>query len=118
MKTFKFGWFGDGNLGESLIQKILSGKKTASSCPAFDPEDAALRVGDLLQLTDKHGKARATLAVTEIELRCFSDFDEALAGREATTLAELKSSLQFANGRELRPDEEMRIIHFKVVGDA
>ena len=113
VKIYKFGWFGDGNLGERLISNILSGKKTASSCPAFDPEDAELKEGDFLQLTDKHGKARGTLVVTGTEIRCYGDFDSALAEREGTTLEELKASLQFANGREIRPDEEMRIIYFK-----
>lgn len=114
-KKFAFGWFGDGNLGERLIQAILAGKKTATSCPAYDPEDADLKVGDLLELTDKHGKARATLIVTATEVRCFGDFDEALAAKEGTNLKDLQSSMQFANGREIRADEEMRIIHFELV---
>ena len=114
-KPFKFGWFGDGGLGERLIQAILAGRKTATSCPSYDPEDADLKVGDTLRLTDKHGQPRGTLVVTEIELRSFGKFDEPLAAREGTSLAELVDSTKFANGREMRPDEEMRIIYFQVV---
>ena len=117
-KTFKFGWFGDGGLGEQLIQAILSGRKTATSCPAYDPEDADLRVGDRLELTDKHGRARAQLVVTGIELRAWGGFDEALAAREGTTLSELREKMRFANGREIRPEEEMRVVFFKLVGEA
>ncbi len=113
-KRFKFGWFGDGGLGERLIEKILDGRKSATCCPAYDPEDADIAVGDLLELTDKHGKVRATLVVTEVELRPFGAFDEALAAAEGTTLAELLENARFANGRTLRPDEEMRVIHFAV----
>ena len=110
---FKFGWFGDGGLGERLIAAIIAGQKTATSCPAYDPEDAQLRVGDKLELTDKHGRTRALLVVTAIELRPYGSFDEALAAREGTTLAELREATRFANGREIRPDEEMRVVYFK-----
>lgn len=113
-KRFKFGWFGDGGLGEKLIQKIVSGQKTATSCPAYDPEDADLRAGDYLELTDKHGRARALLVVTQVELRTFGSFDEALAQAEGTALAELLEHTRFANGRELRPDEEMRVVYFQL----
>lgn len=115
LKPFRFGWFGDGGLGEKLIQAILDGRKTATTCPAYDPEDAELKVGDVLQLTDKHGKARGTLVVTNVELRPLKDFDERLAERVGCRLEELLDNAKFANGRELRPDEEMRIIHFELV---
>ncbi|MBI3551443.1 MAG: ASCH domain-containing protein [Elusimicrobia bacterium] len=114
-KKFKFGWYGDGGLGEKLIEAIASGRKTATSCPAYDPEDAGLKVGDKLDLTDKHGKVRANLVVTNIELRPFGSFDDKLAAREGTTLEELKRSTSFANGREIRPEEEMRVIYFELV---
>lgn len=111
-KRFKFGWFGDGGLGEQLIQKIISGQKTATCCPTYDPDDADLQAGDELELTDKHGRARAVLFVKQIELRTFGSFDEALARAEGTTLAQLIEHTRFANGRELRPEEEMRVTYF------
>lgn len=115
VKKFKFGWYGDGGLGEKLISAILSNKKTATSCPGYDPEDAGLNVGDQLELTDKHGKTRAHLVVNRIELRPFGSFDEDLAKREGTTLEELRKSIAFANGREMRPEEEMRVIYFELI---
>jgi uncharacterized protein YhfF len=115
VKRFRFGWYGDGGLGERMIQTILAGRKSATSCPAYDPEDADLKAGDDLQLVDKHGTVRATLLVTLVEVRPFGSFDDALAAEEGVTLAELKDKMNFANGRQIRPDEEMRVVHFRLV---
>jgi len=115
VKRFRFGWYGDGGLGEKMIQSIMAGRKTATACPAYDPEDADLKVGDELQLVDKHGNVRAQLVVTIVELRSFGSFNEDLAQREGVTLAELKEKMNFANGRQIREDEEMRVVHFRVV---
>ena len=52
VKTYQFGWFGDNDLGERLIQAVLQGKKSATACPAYDPEDADLKKGDVLQIVD------------------------------------------------------------------
>lgn len=114
-KSFKFGWFGDGGLGERLIQKILSGRKSATCCPAYDPEDAELKAGDRLELTDKHGRARARLVVTKVELRSYESFDEALAAAEGASLSELREHARFANGREIRNDEEWRVVYFRIL---
>lgn len=114
MKRFRFGWYGDGGLGELMIQSILSGRKTATACPAYDPEDAELKAGDVLALVDKHGRERGQLVVVVVEVRPFGKFDEALARCEGVTLAELKDKLNFANGRQIRDDEEMRVVHFRV----
>ncbi len=116
VRKFRFGWFGDGGLGDRLIQAVLDGRKTATSCPIYDPEDAELKAGDLLELTDKTGAARGRLVVTRIEIRAFGDFDEELASKEGTTLAELRAHLVFANGRDIRAEEEMRIVYFKRAG--
>lgn len=114
VKRFRFGWYGDGGLGERMIQSILSGRKTATACPAYDPEDAELKAGDELELVDKHGNVRGHLVVVLVELRPLSSFDEALAAREGVTLSELKEKLDFANGRQIRESEEMRVVHFRV----
>jgi uncharacterized protein YhfF len=115
VKRFRFGWYGDGGLGERLIETILAGRKTATSCPAYDPEDADLKAGDELQLVDKHGTVRGQLVVTLVELRSFGTFDEALAAKEGVTLPELKEKMNFANGRQIRAEEEMRVVHFQLV---
>ena len=116
MKRFRFGWYGDGGLGEKMIQAILSGRKTATACPAYDPEDSELKAGDKLMLVDKQGNERGRLVVTQVELRDFRTFDEALARKEGVTLAELKEKMDFANGRKIRDEEEMRVVHFRVAG--
>jgi uncharacterized protein YhfF len=114
VKRFRFGWYGDGGLGERMIQTILAGRKTATSCPAYDPEDAELKAEDELQLLDKHGTVRGQLIVTLVEVRPFGSFDEALAEKEGISLAELKDKMNFANGRQIREDEEMRVVHFRL----
>lgn len=114
MKRFRFGWYGDGGLGERMIQTILAGRKTATSCPAYDPEDADLKADDELQLLDKHGTERGRLIVTLVEVRKFGSFDEALAEKEGVSLPELKEKMNFANGRLIRDDEEMRVVHFRL----
>jgi uncharacterized protein YhfF len=112
VKRFRFGWYGDGGLDERMIQTILAGRKTATSCPAYDPEDADLKTGDELQLTDKHGTVRGQLIVTLVEVRPYGGFDEELAAKEGVGLSELKEKMIFAHGRLIREDEEMRIVHF------
>ncbi|MDE2491493.1 MAG: ASCH domain-containing protein [Elusimicrobia bacterium] len=114
MKRFRFGWYGDGGLGERMIQAILAGRKTATSCPAYDPEDADLKAGDELELVDKHGSVRGRLVVDGVEVRPYGSFDDALAAAEGVTLAELKEKLGFANGRAIRDDEEMRVVRFRL----
>lgn len=115
MRRFRFGWYGDGGLGEQMIEAILSGRKTATACPAYDPEDADLKAGDTLTLIDKHGRVRGQLVVVVVETRAFGRFDDALARCEGVTLAELKDKMNFANGRKIRDDEEMRVVHFRLV---
>ena len=115
LKRFRFGWYGDGGLGERMIQAILAGRKSATACPAYDPEDADLKAGDELQLVDKHGHERARLVVIGVELRSFGSFDDQLAEREGVSLAELKEKMNFANGRQLKDVEEMRVVYFRVL---
>lgn len=117
-KPFKFGWFGDGGLGERLIQLILDGRKTATVCPEYDPVDAELRAGDALDLQDKHGKTRGTLIVVAVENRRLDQVDEMLAHAVGLPLTELQESLRFANGRELRADELLRVTFFRLVGSS
>lgn len=114
-KRFVFGWHGDRGLGERLIQEVLSGRKTATSCPAYDPEDADVAAGDWLDLTDKDGRSRALLQVTAVEIRDYGSFDEALASREGATLAELAEGIRFANSRVPAANEPMRVIYFKLL---
>ena len=115
MKRFRFGWYGDGGFGERMIQTILAGRKSATSCPAYDPEDADLRQGDELELVDKHGAVRGHLVVVRVEERPFGSFDDELARAEGVTLDELRQKMCFANGRQIKDDEEMRVVHFRLL---
>lgn len=115
MRRFKFGWYGDNNLGEALIRKVLAREKTASVCPSYDPQDADLQAGEKMLLVDKHNKVRGTLLVTRVENRALKNVDEALAAAIGTPLAELLESLSFANGRELKLDEELRVTYFELL---
>ena len=115
MRRFKFGWYGDNNLGERLISMVLEGTKTASVCPAYDPQDADIVAGEKMLLVDKHNRVRGTLLVTQIEHRLLRDVDEALATAIGTSLPDLIESLSFANGRELKVEEDLRVTHFKLL---
>lgn len=114
-RPFVFGWDGDGGFGEGLLQAILTGKKTATSAPAGDPEDADVAAGDLLELVDKAGNSRGLLEATRVEIREFGSFDEALAACEGTDLGSLREGTRFANGRSISDDEPMRVIYFKLL---
>ncbi|MBI4425480.1 MAG: ASCH domain-containing protein [Elusimicrobia bacterium] len=117
MRRFKFGWYGDNNLGEHLIQMILRGEKTASVCPAYDPQDADLVEGERMLLVDKHGNVRGQLLVTRIESRRLDDVDEALASQVGSTIEDLREALSFANGRAMKPEEELRVTHFQLLAE-
>jgi uncharacterized protein YhfF len=114
-KKFKFGWFGDQGHGERMIQKILAGKKTATSSLAYETEDADLKVGDKLELVDKKGRLYATIVIVDIQIRKFGTFDEMLAAHCGHTLEELRELMAFANSRMPSPDEDMRVTFFKLV---
>lgn len=115
LKKFKVGWFGDQGLGEKIIQLILSGKKTATTRPVYDPWDPDAHVGQRLDLIDKHGYPHGVIELTRIETRPWSQFDEAVAAAEAMTLDEMRERLKFANAHDIRPDEELRIVHFRLI---
>ena len=115
MHKYKFGWHGDGGLGERLIQSILIGKKTASVCPAYDPVDADVKEGQEVLLIDKNGGTRGVLRITRVEHRPFAELDETIADCDGLSLADLKDKLHYANSRNIRPEEEMRIVYFELI---
>lgn len=115
MKVFRYGWAGDGGLGEMMIQTILAGHKTATISPAYDSKGADRVVGDELPLVDKHGNVRGRVLVTAVEIRLYGRLDDAIAAQAGLSLSDLKDKLNFANGRKIRDDEEMRVVHFRLV---
>ena len=114
MGGFRFGWNGDSGLGEYLLEKILAGRKTATTCPSYDPEEGL--VGAVLPLVDKAGKPLGRIRITRVELRPYGSFDQelaqALGGKDVD---EVRKMLSFANSRELGPEEEMRVTYFELL---
>lgn len=115
VRAYRFGWWGDGGLGEVLLKNILSGSKTATTCPAYDPEETA--VGEVLRLVDKTGKTRGSIRITRVELRRWNEFDEDLAAKIGSDLNEVRRMAAFANSRPIGQEEEMRVTHFELLAD-
>jgi len=116
MRSYRFGWYGDDGVGEKLIQLILSGGKTATTCPSYDPIEA--EVGETLKLVDKTGKTRGIIRITGREHRRWSEFDETVAGKLGLPLEELRDAAAKANSRQMRADEEMRVTYFELLKPA
>jgi len=112
-RAFKFGWYGDNGLGEALIEKILTGEKTATLCPCYDPKEAD--EGELLDVVDKDGKARAKVRVVRIETRRFGELDEDLARKVGSNLEDIRRITSYANSRQLGDEEEMRATYFELI---
>ncbi len=115
LKQMKFGWFGDGGHGERVIAQIVQGKKTATLSLGYETEGSDVKVGDRLEVVDKHGKGHGVIWITRIDSVLFGDVTEELANACGHTLAELKDLAAFANAREIGPKEEMRATHFELV---
>lgn len=112
-RPLRFGWHGDSGLGDHLLEAILTGRKTATACPSYDPKDGD--EGEVLALVDKAGEVRGRIRITRIEHRSLGSFDAALAERLGAPLAELHRMLTFANSREIGPGEEMRVTYFELL---
>ena len=114
-QPFQIGWYGDGDLGEMLIQDILAGRKTATTSPSYDRGDTTIQAGDVLELLDKRNKRRGLLKVTRLEYRPLGEFDEPLARAVGCPLDELLERVRIGNARKVSPVEEMRILHFELM---
>ena len=112
-RPYRFGWYGDAGMGETLIQLILDGRQTASACPASEPED--IRAGETLVLIDKAGRERGRILVTRIETRRFDGFEAGLEGELGLPLERFREMFPPAEGRAPRPDEPMRVTHFELL---
>jgi|GEM_PF-1797794 len=117
IKRMTLGWYGDGGHGERVIAQILDLEKTATASLAYEMEDADILAGDRMILTDKRGKSYGTIYIVRIELRKMGAFTEELA-RDCgyASLAALREAARFANAREIKADEDMRITHFQLIG--
>jgi uncharacterized protein YhfF len=109
----RFGWYGDEGLGEALIQRILTGHKTATSSPAYDPQEAD--EGDTVKVVDKTGKTRCTIRITKVDTIPWGEIDESVAEALGLTLEEARQAAHFANSRELQGSELVRISYFELL---
>src|SRR5688572_3212994 len=101
LRPYPVGWYGDNGFGESMIQKIVSGRKTATLGPAYDPDER--RIGECVELVDKAGRARAVIRIVAVELLSWRDLSEAHAARLGLTLEEIREQLPRYVAREIRP---------------
>lgn len=64
----RFGYDGDGGLGDRLVEAVLRGDKTATSSLAveYSGQDPLPEVGERLTLVDSHGTARGTVETTGV----------------------------------------------------
>ncbi|OIO07751.1 MAG: hypothetical protein AUJ52_09635 [Elusimicrobia bacterium CG1_02_63_36] len=113
VREMRFGWFGDEGLGEALIARILSGHKSATSSPSYDPQEAD--EGDLVRVVDKNGRGRCTVRITRIVTIPWGDIDEAVARALGLTLDECRRAADFANSRKLQGSELVRVSYFELV---
>lgn len=68
--TMRFGYDGDGGLGDRLLDAVLRGEKTATSSLAVEylSGDPLPRVGERLSLMDSEGAVRGTVETTKVTI--------------------------------------------------
>lgn len=76
----KFGWEGDGGLGDKLIQQIQHGIKTATACPKllYTPQELKelhASVGKIVTVVDKRDQPRCQIKQLEVFETTFGDPD-------------------------------------------
>ena len=91
--TSKFGWEGDGGVGDKLIEQILAGAKTATACPKLfytpkDLEELYLSVGQLITVTDKDDRPHCVIRQLAVFETSFGKPDPRLVFGEACASAE------------------------------
>ena len=74
----RFGWEGDGGLGERLISKILSGEKTATCCPKTEYTEKELKeaydsVGEYVTVTDRKDEPVCNIKMLDVFETTFGD---------------------------------------------
>jgi len=67
----EFGWPDDDGLGESLIQQILAGEKTATCCPRSDYDEDGIgavlsSVGTSVDVVDGYGEVRCRVRMLAV----------------------------------------------------
>lgn len=80
---------------DHLVREIISGRKTATVCPAdeyFTPagefDDGGMAVGELVEVYDLRGRLRCVIRITEVYAVKFGDIPEGLWRGEHCASAE------------------------------
>ncbi|WP_375481733.1 ASCH domain-containing protein [uncultured Jatrophihabitans sp.] len=68
--TLRFGYDGDGGLGDRLVDAVVRGDKTATSSLAVEylSGEPLPRVGEVLAVLDSAGRERATVRTTAVTI--------------------------------------------------
>lgn len=132
--TMRFGYDGDGGLGERLLAAVLRGQKTATSSllVEFADGEPLPRAGEVKTLVDADGRARGTVETTRVEVVALDAVGDAIAHAEGegfadaaawraahvdfwTGAAELIRAAANDPGWRLRPDEAVVVEWFRLL---
>lgn len=127
-RRIEFGWYGDGGLGDRLVQQIIDGVKTATCGfkAAYTPEELAEVFegnGELLAASACGGPVRCVIRVTDVFETAFGNPDPRLVYGEGDgeDVAKFQDDHRRAwqadfPERELTDDEILIVELFEFVG--
>jgi uncharacterized protein YhfF len=86
----RFGYDGDGGLGDRLVDAVLRGEKTATSSLAVEylTGDPLPRVGEQLALVDSHGVNRGVVETVRVTITPLHLVDDDVAHAEGEGFAD------------------------------
>ncbi|WP_373323219.1 ASCH domain-containing protein [Alkalihalobacterium chitinilyticum] len=123
--TMVFGWENDNGIGETLIQQILKGEKTATCAPKEEYSQKELDetyepVGKLVTVCDKDGHARCNVRLREVFETTFGDPDLRLIqgegyGENVETFQETHKAAWQNIGIELKEETVLVVELFELV---
>ncbi len=89
-RAMRFGYDGDGGLGDRLVEAVLGGAKTATSSLAVEylSGEPLPRAGERLTLVDSRGRHRGALETTWVTIVALSDVSDAVAHDEGEGFAD------------------------------
>ena len=90
LRSLRFGYDGDGGLGDRLIEAVLRGEKTATSSLAVEylSGEPLPKVGERLALVDSRNTVRGTVETTNVTITPLHLVDDAMAAAEGEGFAD------------------------------
>lgn len=132
--TMRFGYDGDGGLGERLLAAVLRGEKTATSSLAVEYRsgESLPRVGERRTLVDGCGQGHGIVEITRVRIVALDAVGDEIARNEGEGFADAAAwraaHVAFWNaaadliradagdpGWDLRPDEPVVVEWFRLV---